>query len=87
MTTSDRIRKSWNVRREMVQGILDRGDTLIEALELVPETSEGLTFERWKTVVMQEVEKARGLYGNGEPLLTDQEIVALASFLNPRRGW
>ena len=87
MTTSERIRKSWRVRRELVQGILDRGDTLIAALELVPETSEGLTFERWKAVVMEEVEEARRLYGNGEPLLTEQEIVALASFLNPRRGW
>ena len=87
MTTPDRIGKSWAVRRELVQGILERGDTLIEALKLVPETGEGLTFERWKAVVLEEVEKARRLYGNGEPLLTEQEIVALASFLNPRRGW
>ena len=87
MTTSDRIRKSWRIRRELVQEILEHGDTLVAALELVPETGEGLTFERWKTIVMEEVEKARQLYGNGEPLLTEQEIVALASFLNPRRGW
>ena len=36
---------------------------------------------------MEEVEGARQMYGNGEPLLTEQEITALASFLNPRRGW
>ena len=36
---------------------------------------------------MQEVEAARWLYGNGEPLLTEQEIVALASFPFPCRGW
>ena len=87
MTTSERIKKSWDVRRALVLGILDRGDTLIAALELVPETGEGLTFDRWKAVVMEEVEGARQMYGNGEPLLTEQEITALASFLNPRRGW
>ena len=54
---------------------------------MIPETSEGLTFDRWKAVVEAEVEEARRMYGNGEPLLTEQEIVSLASFLNPRRGW
>lgn len=87
MNTSDRIRKSWGIRRELVNGILERGDTLVAALRLVPETSEGLTFERWKTVVMEEVESARKRFGNGEPLLTEQEIIALASFLYPCRGW
>lgn len=87
MDTAERIRKSWNTRRELVQGVLDRGDTLVAALVLVPETGEGLTSARWKEIVASEVEKARNRYGNGEPLLTEEEITALASFLNPRRGW
>ena len=33
MTTAERIRKSWRVRRELVLGILDRGDTLVASLE------------------------------------------------------
>ena len=87
MTTASRISKSWNIRRQLVEGVLQQGDLLIDAMVLVPETSEGLTFERWKGIVEQELDRARANYGNGEPLLTEQEVVTLASILNPRRGW
>ncbi len=87
MTTADRISKSWAIRRQLVQGILDQGEQLINAMMLVPETGEGLTFERWKRIVEQQLDVARRNYGNGEPLLSEQEIITLASILNPRRGW
>ncbi|MDE2990062.1 MAG: hypothetical protein OXU21_03205 [Chloroflexota bacterium] len=53
MTTADRISKSWNVRRELVRGILAQGDRLIDAMTLVPETSEGtkVTMRNWGTAV------------------------------------
>ena len=87
MTTADRIAKSWNIRRQLVNGILQQGDRLIDAMVLVPETSEGLTFERWKGIVEQELSSACANYGNGEPLLSEQEVITLAMILNPRRGW
>ena len=31
-----RIQKSWDVRRGLIDGILQRGETLVESLKLVP---------------------------------------------------
>ena len=88
MATPARIRESWNIRQGLIDGILNRGETLIESLELIPETRKSITFERWKEIVAKELEEATTLYGtNGEPLLSEQELVTLASITNPCRGW
>ena len=149
--TRERIEKSWNIRRALITKVLERGDTLVESLLLIPETGESITFERWKAVVVDELKEATDLFGNlliheaqqgcrdatyepsrfpvavpypsphratpayvvvtssdldtsrnkvsvsglswisrfgnGEPLLSESEIVALAAITNPRRGW
>ena len=85
--TRERIEKSWNIRRALITKVLERGDTLVESLLLIPETGESITFERWKAVVVDELKKATDLFGNGEPLLSESGIVALAAITNPRRGW
>ena len=72
MDTTARIQKSWDVRRGLIDGILQRGETFVESLKLVPETRESLTFERWKQIVEEELAAATDLYGNGEPLLSEQ---------------
>ena len=87
MTTPERIQHSWNVRKKLIGGILERGDTLVAALKLVPETRDSLTFDKWKAIVARELDEAKRLYGNGEPLLSEQEITTLALILNPSRGW
>ena len=87
MDTTARIQKSWDVRRGLIDGILERGETMVESLKLVPATRESLTFDRWKQIVARELVAATELYGNGEPLLSDQEITTLASITNPTRGW
>ena len=81
-----RIQKSWEVRRGLIDGILQRGETFVESLKLVPETRESLTFERWKQIVVELV-AATELYGNGAPLLSEEELTTLASIMNPTRGW
>ena len=87
METQARIQKSWDIRRHLINSILGHGDTLVRSLKLVPETRGELTFERWKAVVAEELKKATALYGNGEPLLSEQELIALAMITNPGRGW
>ena len=87
MKTPDRIQKSWNIRKGLIQGILGRGEILVDSLKLIPETREALTFVRWKAIVAQELEEATRLYGNGEPLLSDSEMFTLAMITNPNRGW
>ncbi len=82
-----RIQKSWEVRRGLIDGILQRGETFVESLKLVPETRESLTFERWKQIVVVELVAATELYGNGAPLLSEEELTTLASIMNPTRGW
>ena len=85
--TAARIQKSWDVRRGLIDGILQRGETMVESLKLVPATRESLTFDLWKQIVAGELVAATKLYGNGEPLLSDQEITTLASITSPTRGW
>ena len=87
MDTAARIQKSWDVRRGLIDGILQRGDTLIESLKLVPETRESLTSDRWEQIVEGELAAATELYGNGAPLLSEQEMTTLALITNPTRGW
>ena len=90
MNNSDsvaRIQKSWDVRKGLIEGILERGETLIESFKLAPGLGESLSFEQWQAIVAAELQAAKDLYGNGEPILSDQELVALASIMNPRRGW
>ena len=87
MNTTARIQKSWDVRRGLIDGILQRGETMVESLKLVPATRESLTFDRWKQIVAEELVAATELYGNGEPLLSDQEITTLAAITSPTRGW
>ena len=87
LNTKARIDKSWNVRKGLLHGILDRGDALVASLKLIPETREAITFDRWKSIVSEELEEAKSLYGNGEPLLSEQELIALAAITNPIRGW
>ena len=82
-----RIQESWDVRRGLIDGILQRGETLVESLKLVPETRESLTFELWKKIVKGELSAAIEIYGNGEPLLSEEEITTLASIMSPTRGW
>ena len=82
-----RIQKSWDVRRGLIDGILQRGETLVESLKLVPETRESLTFDRWKQIVEGELVAATELYGNGAPLLSEQELTTLAAITSPTRGW
>ena len=82
-----RIQNSWEMRRSLIDGILQRGETFVESLKLVPETRESLTFERWKQIVKGELSAAIEIYGNGEPLLSEEEITILASIMNPTRGW
>ena len=59
----------------------------MEAMKLAPDMGEALTFEKWREVVAQELEEARRLYGNGEPLLSEKELVTLAAITWPTRGW
>ena len=67
--------------------MLERGDTLVESLLLIPETGESITFERWKAVVVDELKKATDLFGNGEPLsMSESEIGVTGCNTNPRRG-
>ena len=87
MDIATRIQRSWDVRRSLINGVLDRGDTLVESLKLIPETGESVTFEKWKEIVAQELAEATELYGNGAPLLSEQELVTLALITNPTRGW
>ena len=87
MDMASRIQRSWDVRRSLINGVLDRGDTLVESLKLIPETGESVTFEKWKGIVAQELAEATELYGNGAPLLSEQELVTLALITNPTRGW
>lgn len=87
MTVQDRINKSWNVRKGLIDGILQRGDTLVESLKLIPQMREALTHEEWKKIVADELEEARQLYGNGEPLLSESEMETLAIITNAKRGW
>ena len=87
MSTTARIQKSWDVRRVLIDGILQRGETLVESLKLVPETRDSLKFERWKQIVKGELSAAIEIYGNGEPLLSEEEITTLASIMSPTRGW
>ena len=42
MATPARIRESWNIRKGLIDGILNRGETLIESLELIPETRKSI---------------------------------------------
>ena len=85
--TQERILKSWNVREELINSILNHGNTLVQSLKLVPETRSELTHERWKRIVAEELRKATSRYGNGEPLLSEQELTTLACITNPGRGW
>ena len=87
LDTPARIQKSWNVRRGLIDGILQRGETLVESLKLIPETRAALTSDKWKEIVAKELKEATQLYGNGEPLLSEQELVTLALITNPNRGW
>ena len=87
MDTPARIQKSWNVRRGLIDGVLQRGETLVKSLKLIPETRDALTADKWKAIVAKELEAATRLYGNGEPLLSEQELVTLALITNPNRGW
>ena len=87
MNTTARIQNSWDVRRSLIDGILQRGETLVESLKLVPEMRESLKFERWKQIVAGELAAATERYGNGEPLLSEPELTTLASIMNPTRGW
>ena len=87
MDTVRRIQKSWNIRKGLLKGVIEQGEILIEALKLVPESGESITFERWKAIVAKELNEARGLYGNGEPLLSEQELTTLALIMYPVRGW
>ena len=87
MDTTARIQKSWDVRRGLIDGIMQRGETLVESLKLVPETRESITFDRWKHIVEEELAAATELYGNGEPLLSEKELTTLASITSPTRGW
>ena len=85
--TAARIQKSWDVRKGLIEGILDRGETLIESFKLAPEMGNALSFEQWKAIVAGELQAAKDLYGNGEPLLSEDELVTLALITNPKRGW
>ena len=85
--TVRRFQKSWDIRRKLINGIMDRGDTLVESLKLIPESQDAMTFERWKRIVSKELEEATKLYGNGEPLLSDNELTTIAMITNPCRGW
>lgn len=87
MKKSARIQKSWDIRKGLVLGIIGRGETFIEALKQAPEIRDSLTFERWKGLVRKELDAKTKLYGNGEPLLSEEELNALASIMNPNRGW
>ena len=87
MTTSERIQKSWNVRSSLIDGILKRGQTIVDALKLAPDMGDALTHEKWKAIVAQELDEARKIYGNGEPILSEQELNTLAIITFPRRGW
>ena len=82
-----RIQKSWDVRRGLIEGILQRGETLVQSLKLVPKTRESLTFDQWKQVVERELVAATELYGNGAPLLSEKELTTLALIMSPTRGW
>lgn len=87
MTDAERIQRSWDVRKGLIEGVLERGETLIESFKLAPEMGESLSFDAWKAIVEQELKEATDLYGNGEPLLSEQELLTLAAIMNPRRGW
>ena len=87
LDTCERIQKSWDIRTGLIEGILDRGKTLTESFKLAPEMRAALTFEQWKDIVARELEEATALYGNGEPLLSEQELISLATIMNPKRGW
>ena len=66
---------------------MERGDTLVESLKLIPESRDAMTFDRWKRIVSKELEEATNLYGNGEPLFSDNELTTIAMITNPCRGW
>ena len=85
--TRKRIEKSWSVRREFVNTVLERGQVLVDSLKLIPETRTEITSERWTAIVREELEAATRRYGNGEPLLSEAELVALAMITSPARGW
>ena len=85
--TPERIQSAWNIRKELIRGILARGDTLVESLKLIPEARESFTFERWQKIVSDEVAAAVLHYGNGDPILSGDEILKLALITSPTRGW
>ena len=85
--TETRIQKSWTIRRELIDKIMQRGETLVASLKLVPETRDSITNNRWKEIVAQELELATRRFGNGEPLLSESELETLAFITNPCRGW
>ena len=87
LTTPERIQKSWDIRRSLIEGILEKGDILVASLKLVPETRESLKFDHWKSIASQELEEARKIYGNGEPVLSERELHDLATITFPVRGW
>lgn len=86
MTDAERIQKSWDVRLNLIEGVLARGTTIVEAMKLAPDMGKALTFDKWREVVAEELKQARELYGNGEPLLSEDELVALAAITWPARG-
>lgn len=85
--TKQRIQKSWSVRREFLNTVLERGQVLVDSLKLIPETRAEITSERWTAIVREELEAATRRYGNGEPLLSETELVTLAALTSPARGW
>lgn len=87
MTTSDRIKKSWDVRAGLIDGIMKRGQTIVDAMMLAPDMGNALTHEKWKAIVAKELDEAKELYGNGEPILSEEELNTLAIITSPRRGW
>ena len=85
--TRERIEKSWNIRRALITKVLERGDTLVESLLLIPETGNPSLSNAGRLSWSTNSRKQPIYSEMASPSCLESEIVALAAITNPRRGW
>ena len=84
--TKQQIARSWNTRREFLEGVLNRGDVLVGALKMVPEARSEILKE-WPVIVQQELDTAIDRNRNEELNLHEDDVKKIAMLTNPASSW